>query len=72
MPFPSLGDLPDPGIEPGSLASPALAGGLFTSEPPGKRLCVANYPENRTLFCTLKGLRLLPFPRDQEVGCCLP
>ena len=31
--FPSPGDLPDPGIKP---ASPALAGGLFTNEPPWK------------------------------------
>ena len=31
--FPSQGDLPDPGIEPTSLA---LAGGFFTTEPPGK------------------------------------
>ena len=30
LPFPTPGDLPDPGIEPGSLASPILAGGLFT------------------------------------------
>ena len=30
---PPPGDLPDPGIEP---ASPALAGELFTTEPPGK------------------------------------
>ena len=30
------GDLPSPGIEPASSASPALAGGFFTSEPPGK------------------------------------
>ena len=30
------GDLPDPGVEPTSLASPALAGGFFTTEPPGK------------------------------------
>ena len=29
--FPSLGDVPDPGIEPASLASPALAGGFFTT-----------------------------------------
>ena len=36
LPFPSPGDLPDPGIEPGSLASLALAGGFFTVEPPGK------------------------------------
>ena len=28
---PSLGDLPDPGIEPTSLKSPALAGRLFTT-----------------------------------------
>ena len=33
LPFPTPGDLPDPGIEP---TSPALAGGLFTTEPPGK------------------------------------
>ena len=30
-PFPSPGDLPDPGIEPGS---PALADGFFTTEKP--------------------------------------
>ena len=38
LPFPSPGDLPGPGIEPESLASPVLAGGFFTSEPPGKNL----------------------------------
>ena len=27
LPFPSLGDLPNPGTEPASLMSPALAGG---------------------------------------------
>ena len=32
-PFPPLGDFSDPGIEP---VSPALAGGFFTTEPPGK------------------------------------
>jgi len=32
LPFPSPGDL-DPGIEP---VSPALAGRLFTAEPPGQ------------------------------------
>ena len=31
LPFPSPGDLPSPEIEPTSLASPALAGGLFTT-----------------------------------------
>ena len=33
LPFPSPGYLPDLGIE---LESPALAGGFFTAEPPGK------------------------------------
>ena len=33
LPFPSPGDLPDPGIKPWS---PALAGRFFTTEPPGK------------------------------------
>ena len=33
VPFPSLGDLPDPGIKPGS---PALEADALTSEPPGK------------------------------------
>ena len=32
LPFPSPGVLPDPRIKP---ASPALAGGFFTTEPPG-------------------------------------
>ena len=31
LPFPSPGDLPDPGIEPASLTSPALASGFFTT-----------------------------------------
>ena len=34
LPFPSPGDLPDPGIEPGS---PALQADALTSEPPGKQ-----------------------------------
>ena len=33
LPFPSLGDFPNPGIEPGS---PALAGAYFTTGLPGK------------------------------------
>ena len=34
--FPSPEDLPNPGTEP---VSPALAGGFFTAEPPGKLVC---------------------------------
>ena len=33
LPFPSLGDIPDPGIEP---TSPASTGRFFITEPPGK------------------------------------
>ena len=37
LPFPSPGDLPDSGIEPGS---PALEADALTSEPPGKMMKV--------------------------------
>ena len=36
LPFPSPGDLPNPGIEPTSLACFALAGGCLPAVPPGK------------------------------------
>ena len=37
LPFPSPGDLPNPGIEPGS---PALQAGALPSEPPGNHFRV--------------------------------
>ena len=40
--IPTPGDHLDPGIDPPSLASPALAGGFFTIVPPGK----SQVPEN--------------------------
>ena len=36
QPFSTPEDIPDTGIEPMSLVSPALAGGFFTTAPPGK------------------------------------
>ena len=36
LPFPPPGDLPDPGIQPASLAPPILAGIFFTTASPGK------------------------------------
>ena len=36
FPFPPPGDLSDSGTKPVSVASPAFAGGFFTTEPPGK------------------------------------
>ena len=41
LPFPAAGDLPNPETEPVSLASPALAGGFFTLEPPEKPITKA-------------------------------
>ena len=35
LPFLTPGDLPDPGIEPESPVASALAGGFFTTVPPG-------------------------------------
>ena len=37
-PFPPPGDLPNTGIKPGSLMSPALQAGSLPLEPPGKPL----------------------------------
>ena len=37
LPFPTPGDLPDPGIESVSFVSPALAGGFFSTAPPGNK-----------------------------------
>ena len=40
LPFPSPGDLPDPGIKPTSPVSLTLAEGFFTMKPPGKPLFI--------------------------------
>jgi len=40
--FPTTGDLPNPGIEPAALESPALAGGFFTTEAPERLKCVVD------------------------------
>ena len=39
LPFPSPGNLLNPGMEALSPESPALVGGFFTTEPPGKSHC---------------------------------
>ena len=40
LPFPSPGDLPDPGIKSMASMAPALAGGFFTTELLGKPLSI--------------------------------
>ena len=43
LPFPSPGDLPDPGVEP---VSPALAGGFFTPSHQGSPLSMSVCPNS--------------------------
>ena len=43
FPFPPPGDHPNPGIKP---ASPSLAGGFFTAEPPGELPGILVFNEN--------------------------
>ena len=47
MSFPIPGDSPNPGIEPASFVSPALAGRFFTTAPPGKPVGKAGFLEVR-------------------------
>ena len=61
LPFPSPGDLPNQWFEP---TSPALAGGFFTSEPPGKPMISFTMAQEyqvgwHTLDCTFDLLSLM-------------
>ena len=47
LPFPSPGDLPNPGIEPWS---PALQADALTSEPPGRPQFIEEEPTKRDMF----------------------
>ena len=51
LPFPSPGDLPDPGIEPGS---PALQAGSLLSEPPTKPVFQGRHHFPKTLLTRLR------------------
>ena len=50
LPFPSPGDLPNPGIEP---RSPALQADALLSEPPGKASSHKSWPKNKGLLLML-------------------
>ena len=45
LPCPPPGDLPHPGIEPGSPAAPAFAGEFFTAEMPRKPMTMTTHPK---------------------------
>ena len=57
LPCPPPGDLPDPDVEPRSLMSPALAGGLFTTSATWGEGCAITNPSLQ--------IRKLRFKRDQ-------
>ena len=59
LPFPTPGHLPDPGIKPTSLVSPALAGRFFTIVPPGK-----------PVFLTPHLYLATPTPHLLKTSCC--
>ena len=56
LPFPSPGDLPDPGIETMSLRSPALGDRFFTTGPPRKIQYVV-YLKNNVSIVFLRNVR---------------
>jgi len=71
-------DLPGPRIEP---ASPALAGGFFTTEPPGKPLTETFSRLPIALKIKFENLKLMgflwpglnqPFQLHMSLPCCLP
>ena len=55
LPFPSPGDLPDSGIEP---KSPALADGVYTTEPPRKYVYIYIYTHTHTHTHTHRNMNL--------------
>ena len=57
-------DLPDPGIKPVSLASPTLAGGFFTTVPPGKLPVLSSLVLLRLLLLSLSELWELVMDRE--------
>ena len=75
LPLPSSGDLLDSGVEP---ASPALGGGLFTTEPPGKhseRSCRKSHGAGvcpREAPWSPAGSHLLSGVSAPSFDCCAP
>ena len=65
--MPSPGDLPNPGITPVSLTSPALVGGFFITEPPGKPVYVLRHKKRDTESCIIRTLFM-----QLNLGKCHP
>ena len=60
--LPPPGDLPDPGVEPASLMSSALAGGFFATKPLGKPfgVLVTQLPNVQTLGSNYYLVKIMP------------
>ena len=57
LPFPPPGHLPNPGTESMFSVSPELAGGFFTTEPPGKPYqCGSCYPVRKGVVWPFQGI----------------
>ena len=67
LPFPSPGGLPYPGIEPASFASPALAGGCFTSWATREALDDPRFVGNVIIRSQSNTCLLLSISPDQNV-----
>ena len=70
LPFPSPGDLPNPGVEPGS---PALQTDTLTSEPPGKPSVNFIYKIvffEIYLFVLWQNSKSDPFKKGNKSGIC--
>ena len=55
LPFPSPGDLPNPGVEAESPVSSAVAGGFFTTAPPGKPVCYCGLSYEKSVERSISG-----------------
>ena len=75
LPFPPPGDLPDPGIEPGSPVSPAVAGRVFITEPPVKPQVevrvISNFSGHTTYTGSCLALREIRIYLDVVSICAL-
>ena len=67
LPFPSPGDLPDPGIEPGS---PTLQADTLPSEPQGKPMTNSDILKSRDITWPTKAclIKAMIFPSSQGYG----
>ena len=72
LPFPPSGDLLDPEIRPESPASPALVGGFFTIESPGKPKYIYNDHLRQSIHFMLAQINWIHFCLfSSKVSNCL-